>query len=121
MISPTVPRVVVNGRAPSLVAELRVECEGRLSFFQVERDLFRGAEDARAAVVELSLPARDDYGGEAVADDVDARAPHVHQLVNAEDDGDAERAVAGQEGDQSREQYDERRARHRPDAFRRYH
>ena len=38
--------------------------------------------------VELALPAADDDGGDAVADQVGQRAAFAHELVDAENDGD---------------------------------
>src|SRR3982751_225020 len=53
--------------------------EGHFASFHVKLNLAGRAESSRAFVVELALPASYDNGGETVADDVDAGAPHDHQ------------------------------------------
>jgi hypothetical protein len=65
--------------------------------FEIQLGFGGGAEDFGAVVVELAFPSRDDNRRQAVADQVYAGAAHVHQFVDAEDDGDAYRAEAGGE------------------------
>ena len=45
---------------------------------QIQFHFFRGPENASSTVVEFSFPARDHDGGQAIADQIHAGAPHVH-------------------------------------------
>ena len=48
---------------------------------------------------EFAFPAGDDGGGEAIADEIDCGACHVHEFVDADDEDDAfEREAEGDEG-----------------------
>ena len=68
--------------------------KGDLTRFQVEFNFLRRAEDSGPVVVELVFPTGDDDRRQTVADQVHARAAHIHELVDAEDDGDADGAEA---------------------------
>src|ERR1700674_4059627 len=64
---------------------------------QVQLGFGGSAEDFGAVVVEFAFPSRDYNCGQAVADQVYASAAHVHELVDAENDGDTDGAEAGGE------------------------
>src|SRR5437870_13788719 len=61
---------------------------------EVASHFFRRAKHARLRVVELAFPARDDHRCQTIAEYVDRSAAHVHQLVDAKDHRDADRAQA---------------------------
>lgn len=61
--------------------------------------LWRGSNGVGIFFAEFAFPAGDDGGGEAVADEVDGGAGHVHEFVHADDQEDAfEGEVEGDEG-----------------------
>jgi hypothetical protein len=85
-IDPRMPLVLTSGFG-----------KGELARPQVELDFGGRAENSRTAVIEFTLPPSDDDGGEAIPDQIHARSTHIHELVDAEDDGDADGAEAGGE------------------------
>jgi hypothetical protein len=65
--------------------------EGDFALFPIKFGFGRRAEDFGAAVVELAFPSRDNDRRQTVTDEVHAGTAHVHELVDAEDYGDADR------------------------------
>ena len=71
--------------------------EGDVAGLEIQLGFSGSSENFSAVIVELAFPSGYDDGRETVADEVYAGAAHVHQLVDAEDDGDTDRAEAGWE------------------------
>src|SRR5258707_6173145 len=78
-------------------------------------DLCSGLQGCGFLTWEFVFPARDDYGGQAVAEDIYSGAAHVHELIDGEEE--EERLGGEMEGRGGGENDDERGAGYAGRAF----
>src|SRR5262245_41377898 len=80
--------------SPNSVALSDCISKGNLAPLQIEFSFAGCPEQACTPLIELAFPARDDDRCQAIADDVRACAAHVHQFIDAENNGDTNRSQA---------------------------
>ena len=66
--------------------------KGNIAALNIEFGFGWRAKHSRTAVVEFAFPSRDDDRRQTIADDVHACAAHVHQFIDAENNGDTDRS-----------------------------
>ena len=83
--------------------------EGKIARFQIHLGFRRCAKHACPLVIEFSFPSGDHDRSQTIPDEVYARAPHIHQFVDAKDYCHTNRTeTRWEEAIQRREQDDRR-------------
>src|SRR6516162_4331138 len=61
--------------------------EGNVAALEIQFGFSRRPKHARSSVIEFAFPPRHDGRCQAIANEIHARATHVHQFIDAENNG----------------------------------
>ena len=66
--------------------------KGNIAALNIQFGFGRRAKNACTSFIKFAFPPRDDDRCQTIADDVHACAAHIHQFIDAENNGDTDRS-----------------------------